>query len=181
MFSCPRLTVLALILLLTGTSVLAQLQPTGTASTVQQQLLPERHAYYVSLGGFLTGPGFSPVLRASMGHDALFGSPRLLGARITVDKGFGAATQPASIAVDVTWRISQGNVDFHAGAGGGLQFNTPVMPFGEMLLGAGVRLTRGLAPFIEGRYRFYVPDGQNTQASAGSVIVGLQFRRATGQ
>lgn len=172
-----RPLVLALCLVTACAFSLGQEPPAAFAT--QAEGPAERHPFYLSLGGFMTGPGLSPVVRIGMGHDALLGNPSLLGARVTFDKSFGPAAQPLSIAVDGTWRFSSGNVDAYAGVGGGLQFSDPLLPFGEMVIGADLRLESRFAPYLEGRYRFYVPDGQGTQAGAGSVLIGVQFRRST--
>jgi len=134
------------------------------------------YSVYASLGGFIAGPGVTPVVRVSIGHDSLLGDPAVLGVRISYDHGFGSNAQAPSAAAAATLKIAQGNVDTYVAIGGGMQFASPSLLFSEIALGGNWRVVPWLAPYVEGRMRYYVPNDSTSQATSGAVLIGVQFR-----
>ncbi len=136
----------------------AALKRTPTPSRLPLYLGP------VLYQGDVTKEGFGHLL---LGHDALLGP---LGLRLAYEAPFQDPTQGLA-SLDLTFRASYGDLDGYFGVGGGLYLGGS--SFGQLLIGAGVRLVPHLSLFLEGHQR-YLFDGQASQRS--TLAFGLALR-----
>jgi len=136
-------------------------------AALKRALTPSRLPLYLGLAfyqGDVTGEGFGRLL---LGHDALLGP---LGLRLAYEAPFQDPTQGLA-GLDLTFRASYGNLDGYFGVGGGLYLGGS--PFGQLLIGAGIRPLPNLSLFMEGHQR-YLFDGQASQRS--TLAFGLALR-----
>ncbi|AEV17232.1 S-layer protein-related protein [Thermus sp. CCB_US3_UF1] len=136
-------------------------------AALKRTLTPFRLPLYLGLAAYrgdVTGEWYG---RLMLGHDALLGP---LGLRLAYeapvsqpDRGLGS--------LDLTFRASYGDLDGYFGVGGGLYLDQT--PFGQLLIGVGVRLVPSLSIFLEGHQR-YLFDGQASQRS--TLAFGLATR-----
>ncbi len=106
--------------------------------------------------------------RLFLGHDALLGP---LGLRLAYEAPFAEPARGLA-SLDLTFRASYGDLDGYFGVGGGLYLDQT--PFGQLLVGAGFRLTPHLSLFLEGHQR-YLFDGQASQRSTLALGLALRF------
>lgn len=139
--------------------------------SLRQALLPQRPALYLALGlyrGDVNGLWYG---RLSLGHDALYGP---LGLRASYEGALQDPTGPDSLlSADLTFRATLGPVDGYFGVGGGAYLAQTPLGFGQLLIGADLRLFPHLALFLEGHQRFLF-DGRMGQRS--TLASGLQLR-----
>ncbi|WP_114313189.1 S-layer homology domain-containing protein [Thermus caldifontis] len=136
-------------------------------ASLKRTLTPSRLPLYLGLAGYrgdVTGEWFGRLL---LGHDALLGP---LGLRLAYEAPFAEPSQGLA-SLDLTFRASYGDLDGYFGVGGGLYLEGT--PFGQLLIGAGVRVVPNLSVFLEGHQR-YLFDGQMGQRS--TLAFGLAFR-----
>lgn len=137
---------------------------------LEDSLLPDRAPFNISLALYGSAPNGGLVGQVAVGHDAIVGN---LGARLTVDFGFGEV--PLSVSGAITYRATVDSVDGYAGVGMGASFEeTGTALFGELILGAGYRFAKNFGVFIEGRYRPYF-DGSGDGLAALGGGVRLRF------
>jgi predicted nucleic acid-binding Zn-ribbon protein len=136
-------------------------------AALKRTLTPSRLPLYLGLGfyrGDVTGEGFGRLL---LGHDALLGP---LGLRLAYEAPFQDPIQGLA-SLDLTFRASYSDLDGYFGVGGG--FYLGGSPFGQLLIGAGIRLVPHFSFFLEGHQR-YLFDGQASQRS--TLAFGLALR-----
>ena len=136
-------------------------------AALKRTLTPSRLPLYLGLGlyqGDVTREAFGRLL---LGHDALLGP---LGLRLGYEAPFQDPAQGLA-SLDLTFRASYGDLDGYFGVGGGLYRQGP--SFGQLLVGASVRLIPNLSLFLEGHQR-YLFDGQASQRS--TLAFGLALR-----
>ncbi|GAA6736274.1 S-layer homology domain-containing protein [Thermus oshimai] len=140
--------------------------------SLREALLPQRAALYLAFGFYRGDVDGRLYGRLSLGHDALYGP---LGLRASYEGEVQNPTGPDSLlSADLTLRATLGPVDGYFGVGGGAYFaRNPALGFGQLLIGADLRLFPFLAFFLEGHQRFLF-DGQMGQRS--TLAFGLQFR-----
>lgn len=137
-------------------------------AALKRTLTPSRLPLYLGLGlyqGDVTKEGFGRLL---LGHDALLGP---LGLRLAYEAPFQDPTQGLA-SLDLTFRASYGDLDGYFGVGGGLYLGGS--SFGQLLIGAGVRLVPHLSLFLEGHQR-YLFDGQASQRSTLAFGLAIRF------
>lgn len=136
--------------------------------SLKRTLTPSRQPLYVGLAiyrGDVTGEWFGRLL---LGHDALLGP---LGLRLAYEAPFTNLEQGLA-SLDLTFRASYGDLDGYFGVGGGLYLEGTA--FGQLLIGAGVRMVPNLSVFLEGHQR-YLFDGQMGQRSTLAFGVAARF------
>lgn len=136
---------------------------------LESALLPDRAPFYVSLAVYGSSPDHGLMGQVTVGYDAVIEN---LGVRVSADFGFDDV--PISVAGGVTYRATMGNIDGYAGVGGGVRLEEPdPAAFGELLVGANLRLFRNLGLFAEARYR---PLFNGSGDSYSAVFGGIQVR-----
>lgn len=136
--------------------------------SLKRTLTPSRQPLYVGLAiyrGDVTGEWFGRLL---LGHDALLGP---LGLRLAYEAPFTNLEQGLA-SLDLTFRASYGDLDGYFGVGGGLYLEGT--SFGQLHIGAGVRMVPNLSVFLEGHQR-YLFDGQMGQRSTLAFGVAARF------
>ncbi len=136
-------------------------------ASLKRTLTPVRLPLYLGFAAYrgdVTGDWYGRLL---LGHDALLGP---LGLRLAYEAPFAEPSQGLA-SLDLTFRTSHGDLDGYFGVGGG--FYLEGTPYGQLLLGAGVRLVPQLSLFLEGHQR-YLFDGQAGQRS--TLAFGLAAR-----
>ncbi len=136
-------------------------------ASLKRTLTPTRLPLYLGLAAYqgdVTGEWYGRLL---LGHDALLGP---LGLRLAYEAPFAEPSQGLA-SLDLTFRTSHGDLDGYFGVGGGLYLEGT--PFGQLLIGAGVRVVPHLSLFLEGHQR-YLFDGQTGQRS--TLTFGLALR-----
>ena len=137
-------------------------------ASLKRTLAPTRHPLYLGLAvyrGDVTGEWYGRLL---LGHDALLGP---LGLRLAYEAPFANPGQGLA-SLDLTFRTSYGDLDGYFGVGGGLYLEGTA--FGQLLIGAGVRMVPNLSVFLEGHQR-YLFDGQMGQRSTLAFGVAARF------
>lgn len=135
--------------------------------SLKRTLTPSRQPLYVGLAiyrGDVTGEWFGRLL---LGHDALLGP---LGLRLAYEAPFTNLEQGLA-SLDLTFRASYGDLDGYFGVGGGLYLEGT--SFGQLHIGAGMRVVPSLSFFLEGHQR-YLFDGRMGQRS--TLAFGLAIR-----
>ncbi|WP_243028023.1 S-layer homology domain-containing protein [Thermus albus] len=137
-------------------------------ASLKRTLTPFRLPLFLGLAAYrgdVTGEWYGRLL---LGHDALLGP---LGLRLAYEAPFANPSQGLA-SLDLTFRTSFGDLDGYFGVGGGLYLDG--VPFGQLLIGAGVRLVPNLGVFLEGHQR-YLFDGQMSQRSTLGVGMALRY------
>lgn len=137
-------------------------------ASLKRTLTPIRLPLYLGLAAYrgdVTGEWFGRLL---LGHDALLGP---LGLRLAYEAPFAEPSQGLA-SLDLTFRASYGDLDGYFGVGGGLYLEGT--PFGQLLIGAGVRVVPNLSVFLEGHQR-YLFDGQMGQRSTLAFGFAARF------
>ena len=138
-------------------------------SRLEDQLLPERAAFHISLALYGSAPDGGLVGQIAIGHDAVVGN---MGVRLSTDFGFSEV--PLSIAGAVTYRATMDSVDGYAGLGLGASFEQAgTAMFAEMLVGVSYRIARNIGVYAEARFRPYFDGSGDGLAAIGG---GVQLR-----
>lgn len=136
-------------------------------AALKRTLTPSRLPFYLGLAAYRGDVDGAWYGRLLLGHDALLGP---LGLRLAYEAPFADPAQGLA-SLDLTFRTSYGDLDGYFGVGGGLYLEGT--PFGQLLIGAGVRVVPNLSLFLEGHQR-YLFDGQAGQRS--TLAFGLAAR-----
>ncbi|MCS6869255.1 MAG: S-layer protein, partial [Thermus sp.] len=137
-------------------------------AALKRTLTPFRLPLYLGLAAYRGDVTGEWHIRLLLGHDALLGP---LGLRLAYEAPLSQPGQGLG-SLDLTFRTSYGDLDGYFGVGGGLYLDQT--RFGQLLVGASMRLVPGFGFFLEGHQR-YLFDGQAGQRSTLAFGLAIRF------